>query len=181
MAGDIAAAADALGLDRFVLVGHSMGGGVALNYAGVHPDRVAGLLLVDPIGDGKQIPATESQSFLNGLESEYPTMIRQYWTSIVGPNSAVRERLLGDLGAVTKDTLLQSLRSVMQFDPDPLLARYPGPIMAVVTPQNDAGFSLHRLGRGFPHRVVTGTGHWIQLDQPEEFNRLLDEFLSTKA
>jgi pimeloyl-ACP methyl ester carboxylesterase len=137
-------------------------------------------LLVDPISDGKQIPATESHSFLNGLESDYPTMI-QYWTSIVGPNSAVRERLLGDLGAVTKDTLLQSLRSVMQFDPDPLLARYQGPIMAVVTPQNDAGFSLHRLGRGFPHRVVTGTGHWIQLDQPEEFNRLLDEFLSTKS
>jgi pimeloyl-ACP methyl ester carboxylesterase len=27
--------------------------------------------------------------------------------------------------------------------------------------------------------VVTGTGHWIQLDKPEEFNRLLDEFLET--
>jgi pimeloyl-ACP methyl ester carboxylesterase len=27
--------------------------------------------------------------------------------------------------------------------------------------------------------VVTGTGHWIQLDKPDEFNRLLDEFLKT--
>src|SRR5688500_10480985 len=36
MAGDVAAVVDALGLERFVLVGHSMGGGVALTYAGAH-------------------------------------------------------------------------------------------------------------------------------------------------
>jgi pimeloyl-ACP methyl ester carboxylesterase len=38
-------------------------------------------------------------------------------------------------------------------------------------------FSLHRLNRGFPHVVVEGTGHWIQLDKPEVVNQLLDEFL----
>jgi pimeloyl-ACP methyl ester carboxylesterase len=65
----------------------------------------------------------------------------------------------------------------MEFDPDSALARYQGPKLAVVTPNNDQAFSLHRLGTGFPHRVVMGTGHWIQLDKPEEFNRILDEFL----
>ena len=65
----------------------------------------------------------------------------------------------------------------MQFDPDPALARYTGPKLSIVTPHNDMPFSLHRLGTGFPHRVVEGTGHWIQLDKPDEFNRLLDEFL----
>jgi pimeloyl-ACP methyl ester carboxylesterase len=39
--------------------------------------------------------------------------------------------------------------------------------------------SLHRLGKGRPHRIVTGTGHWIQLDKPDELNRMLDEFLET--
>ena len=34
LAGDVAAVADGLGLGPFVLVGHSMGGGVALSYAG---------------------------------------------------------------------------------------------------------------------------------------------------
>jgi pimeloyl-ACP methyl ester carboxylesterase len=179
MTGDIEAVVDTLSLDRFVLVGHSMGGGVALSYAGAHPEGVVGLLLLDPIGDGKQVPATEAESFLRGLESDYPTMSQQYWTSIAGPNSAVRERLLADLSVVPQNALLQVLRSVMQFDPDPLLARYQGPILSVVTPQNDGAFSLHRLGGRFPHRVVTGTGHWIQLDKPKEVNRMLDEFLET--
>lgn len=38
--------ADALGLERFALIGHSMGGGVAMHVASRHPERVAGLALV---------------------------------------------------------------------------------------------------------------------------------------
>lgn len=47
---DILAAADRLGLDRFVLGGNSMGGKHALAFAIAHPERVAGLVLVDASG-----------------------------------------------------------------------------------------------------------------------------------
>jgi pimeloyl-ACP methyl ester carboxylesterase len=47
VAGDLAAFVDELGLDRPVIVGHSWGGNVALEYAATHPDAVAGLVLVD--------------------------------------------------------------------------------------------------------------------------------------
>lgn len=39
---------DELGIDRAVLVGHSAGAAVAVNFALAHPERVAGLVLVDP-------------------------------------------------------------------------------------------------------------------------------------
>ena len=181
MAGDLAAVADTLGLEKFVLVGHSMGGGVALAYAGAHPQRVAGLLLVDPIGDGKQIPPAEAKSYLAGFESNYDSTSQGYWTSIAGPDSAIRKRLLADLEATPREAVVQVLRDVMQFDPHPALARYNGPKLSIVTPHNDMPSSLHRLGKGFPHRMVEGTGHWIQLDKPEEFNRILDEFLNDKS
>jgi pimeloyl-ACP methyl ester carboxylesterase len=177
MARDVAAVVDTLGLDRFVLVGHSMGGGVALSYAGAYPHRVASLLLVDPIGDGKQISEAETKPLLARLDSNYDTTIRAYWTGIAGPDSPVRERLLADLRATPRETVVPAFRAALQFDPDPSLARYRGPILSIVTPYNDQPFSLHRLGKGFPHQMVQGTGHWIQLDKPEEFNRLLDEFL----
>ncbi len=47
MAQDLAAFADALCLNRFSLVGQSMGGRVAIAYAGSHPGRVERLVLVD--------------------------------------------------------------------------------------------------------------------------------------
>ena len=56
---DVRAFADALGLDRFALVGHSMGGTVACLFAERHPDRLTALVLVDsppPRGRGDWDP-----------------------------------------------------------------------------------------------------------------------------
>lgn len=179
MAADVHAVVDALRIPRFVLVGHSLGGGVALTYAGAHPDRIAGLLLLDPIGDGTQFPSAEVQDFLSQLESDYTGMIQGYWDQIAGPDSSIRERLRADLRATPRDTVVGAFRAVMQFDPHPVLGRYRGPTLSIVTPHNNEPFSLHRLGQGFPHRIVQGTGHWIQLDKPDVMNEILDEFLET--
>ncbi|WP_369333693.1 alpha/beta fold hydrolase [Corallococcus carmarthensis] len=32
---------------------------------------------------------------------------------------------------------------------------------------------------GLPFKQVTGTGHWVRLDAPEQVNALLDAFLAT--
>ena len=45
--GDLAALADQLGLARFILIGTSMGGIIAMAYAGAHPERLAGLVIND--------------------------------------------------------------------------------------------------------------------------------------
>jgi pimeloyl-ACP methyl ester carboxylesterase len=179
MASDVEAVVDALKLQQIILVGHSLGGGVAVVYAGTHPERVAGLLLLDPIGDGTQIPKSEVTSFLEGLESNYESVIQEYWKQIGGPSPEIRKRLLADLASTPREAVVQGLRAVMQFDPKPTLARYQGPIFSIITPLNEQPSSLHRLGKGFPHRRIDDTGHWIQLDQPDLFNQILDEFLKS--
>lgn len=178
LAGDVAAVADACGLERFVLVGHSLGGGVALAYAGARPERVERLLLLDPIGDGTRIPAEAAQPFLDRLDSDqYTATIESYWETISGPDPAVRERLLRDLRATPRATVVGGFRAAMRFDPAAALNRYRGPTLAVVTPSNDAPFSLHQVGK-LPHRVIEGTGHWIQLDRPAEVGNILQAFLA---
>jgi pimeloyl-ACP methyl ester carboxylesterase len=47
MARDLAAFVDELGLKRFALLGHSMGGRVAIAYTALHPERVGRLIVVD--------------------------------------------------------------------------------------------------------------------------------------
>ena len=55
----IEALVDTLKIDRFVLVGHSLGGAVAWTFAATRPDRVSQLILVDSAGyprDGNRRP-----------------------------------------------------------------------------------------------------------------------------
>ena len=47
MTDDLEAVLDALEIDRFVLVGFSMGGRVSMTFAGRHPERLAGLVIAD--------------------------------------------------------------------------------------------------------------------------------------
>ena len=179
---DVGAVADALGIERFALVGHSFGAGVALAYAGAHPDRVTRLLVADPVGDGTQTPEAEVRPFLEALDSPaYAETIESYWTSIGGSDDAVVERLLRDLSATPRETVVRGLRAVMAFDPKPALASFRGPTLAVITPANDFPYSMHRLGAGLPCRVINGTGHLLQIERPEEFNRILERFLEAKA
>ena len=53
---DVAAAADALGWSRFVLVGHSMGAAVASLFAGTLPERVERLVLIEALGPNACAP-----------------------------------------------------------------------------------------------------------------------------
>ncbi len=54
-AADIDHVLAALRVDRVHLVGHSMGGAIAVSFAGLHPDRVASLTLIAPAGLGAEI------------------------------------------------------------------------------------------------------------------------------
>lgn len=121
-AKDVAALTDSLGLTRFVLVGHSMGGSVAIAYADRHPEKVAGLLLA----------------------------------GTPGKTTAEQSR-----------PVIASLRA------------YPGPRLIISTSQENQPNALKNQVPGIPSRTIDGTSHWMQMDKPEEFNRILDEFLET--
>ncbi|WP_439546341.1 alpha/beta fold hydrolase [Sandarakinorhabdus sp.] len=106
---------DRLGLQRFVLGGNSMGGGVSWRYAVAHPDRLAGLILVDasgmprpkgskpPIGFNlaripviREVMATVTpralieSSFKQSIANQAiatPAMIDRYWELLLFPGN----------------------------------------------------------------------------------------------
>jgi len=164
---------------EFVLVGHSMGGIVSLAFAHAHPGRVAGILLADPAGDVRKVPEEEIRQFMEALESDaYTDAIEDWWNQMLsGSDAAVRSRVIRDLRSTPRETVVGIFKALLHHDPLTALSAYRGPILSIVTPFNDAPYSLHRLHSALPHRQVSGTGHWLQLDKPGEFNRLLDEFL----
>lgn len=64
---DAVAVVDHFGLERAWAIGHSWGGHLALHLALAHPDRVAGLLLVDPLGADPAVFPDQDANLRRGL------------------------------------------------------------------------------------------------------------------
>lgn len=179
LASDVAAAADHLGLTRFVLVGHSLGGTVATAFAGAHPDRVAGLLLLDPASDGRTIPADQARQMMDSLEKDTYGTTEKYWMPMTQVfTEQTREIIFGGLRRTDEHAVMEPLRALLTFDPVAPLSRYPGPKLSIITALNENPGGYQNLVKSLPHRKIEGTGHWLHLDAPDEINRLIDDFLS---
>jgi pimeloyl-ACP methyl ester carboxylesterase len=180
MATDIAAVADALNLRRFVLVGHSYGGAVAIAYLDRHPERIAGLLLVDPVDDIRQQPPEQLDDWFEQLQPEtYREFIDGWFEQILqGSAERVRETVLRSLRATPREVFVGAIESLRTFDPVTPLQDFAGPRLTIITALNQQPSSLQNLVDGLPHRRMDGVSHWLMMDRPEEFNRWMDDFLA---
>lgn len=179
LAADVAAAADQLDLRRFILAGHSLGSAAAIEYASRHPERVAGLLLVDPNGDQSRVPAREVQPFLESLRSDPLGEIESYFRQlVVGGDPDASRWVLEDVRLTHEDAVVGGIEGAIEYEPLPALERYRGPKLSIISGMNRLSYSLHNLVPDLSVQMMAGTGHWMMMDRPAAFNRLLDEFVA---
>jgi pimeloyl-ACP methyl ester carboxylesterase len=199
-AADVERVANALKLDRFVLAGNSMGGGIALEYALAHPDRLAGLVLVDAAG----APQTEKAKGNIGF-----TLARLPATSwlmrSITPRSLIEKSLRQ---SVTNKGVVTDASVDRYWE----LLRYPGNRQATATrfgtPQTPftaaqlAGVNVPTLiiwgerdpliplssGRWLAQHipagqiaVLPGIGHIPMEEAPDASARILDSWLTAKT
>jgi 3-oxoadipate enol-lactonase len=176
-ASDISAAADALAYDRFLLVGHSGGALTSLAFSSIEPDRLLGLVLVDPPPDPVVLPPGMMDGILEKLRSDaYAKTVDDYYGSIAGDDPAVVKRLLADSQATPKETVIGTFEALSRFKPTDFTG-YDGPALSIIQPQYDIDGALHRIAR-MEHVAIGGAGHWIHLGAPDRFRDALEDFIA---
>jgi len=169
------------GAQRIVLVGHSMGAPVIRQYAHMYPDRVAGLVAVDGPLDvrgfatpaaGQGPPPVTGPDGLKNRE----TMIRSMFTPNTPP--AVQQHVLAMMLAAPEATAAGAMASI--FDPsirwtDAISA----PAFAIVagTSRLPDVENAKEVLPSFAATQIAGTGHFVMMEKPEEFDRALAGFL----
>jgi len=180
MAADVAAVVDALRIRRFVIVGHSYGGAVVAAYLAAHPDRVAGVVFADSAGN-VTMPKEAGDRFIAALRKNKDAVVKAWFAPILADaTDATREAVLASTHATPVDALAGALIGLNGHDVGADVRSYNGPKVAIIAAglaKNPSSF--HSQFPEVPARPIEGTSHWLMMDKPDEFNRLVDEFLAT--
>jgi pimeloyl-ACP methyl ester carboxylesterase len=179
MVDDVEAVTNALKLQRFVIVGHSYGGSVVAAYAARHPERVAGVVLADSAGNVK-IDPVQAKKFLDAIRANPDKVVPQWFAPILKPSrEEVKNAVLESVRHTPGDVIASALGGLTTFDMTSLLTAYHGPVLAIAATDIESPASFHVQFPNVPVKKMSGVGHWLMMDKPDEFNALLDEFLAT--
>ncbi len=178
---------DALRLDRVTLVAHSMGATVALLYATAHPERIRKLVVVNPLIVGAT--AFSSRTRLCMLPGVRALL---YWGSRIAPvrrwvakdfsyAAQFDDELSKDVIRGTYRSTFESLVSASKADLRPKLSTLAVETLAIGT-DKDRLVAPDQVGLVPAQRreLIAETGHVPMIEKPAEFNRILNDFLSTQ-
>ena len=181
MTDDVQAVADALGLKRFVIVGHSYGGAIVAAYAAKHPERVAGVLFADAGGRVKMSDEGAAK-FLAALRANKDKVVEQWFAPILAPaNDSVKSEVLAAVHNTAIEPFAGALVGMRTFDPVQAISSYHGPVLAVAAAPIENPGSLHMQMPSLRVIRMQDVSHWLMLDKPEDFNQILDDFLKTSS
>lgn len=176
---DVAAVVKKLGLDRVVLVGHSMGGSVILEAARLMPGRVIGLVGVDTYQNFEADFSVEQQErFLSAFKADFAGMTGNFVRSMFTPeaDSALIEQVAADMSSAPPEVGIGAMKNLLGYKPSEALDEVEVPIRSINSdkfPTNVEGNK--RVAPSFEMRLMPGLGHFVMMEDPEGFNRLLAE------
>lgn len=197
---------DHLGIDSAPMVGHSLGGGIVMQTVYLFPERVDRLALVSSGGLGPEVSLLLKAATLPGSELVLPILasdwVRKNTENVVGqlnrwglpirPGKSLSEtwrsfQTVADKGS--REAFLASTRAVVgprgqtvsakqhfeKFDTMASLLVWGGKDRMIPASHAD---NIRREVPNSRVEIFSGAGHFPQLDEPDLFYRILDDFLT---
>jgi len=193
MAEDVRASLRARGYEHYALLGHSMGGKVAMMAALQHPEIVERLIVADiapvsyPMRHLCEVEAMRRLD-LTGIQRRSQADVA---LAAAIPDAAERAFLLQNLifnngGArwrLNLEAIEQGMPALVEFPATPAGRTYDGPALFLAGGRSDYVQPAYEpaIRRFFPkHEIarIEKAGHWLHAEQPAEFLAIIERFLS---
>lgn len=183
---------DRLGIETAPVVGHSMGGTVAICLALAKPKRVQRVIVVGSpvVGDSLNILLRlAGRPWIASIVWHMPTAlqlgIRAFSPYVVKNWHEWYQMITRDLSRTTLEAFFSSINSLHKTDLSAQLPAMTTPIMGIygVSDNVVAPSQANLIAKKAPIarvKMMNGSGHFPMLDEPQDFNDQLAEFLSFK-
>lgn len=177
---DVVAVVQQLGLDRVVLIGHSMSGGVIVEAARHLGTAVIGLIGVDTMWNIDQDRSPEQvAAFTASFRADFPKAARAFVAPMFTPafDADLAAQIISDVAAFPPAIGTQALESSMgnaanlRSGLDDLSV----PVTLINSPHWRTTDLEGARRRGIDVTLMPHVGHFLMLEDPPAFNRLLKE------
>jgi pimeloyl-ACP methyl ester carboxylesterase len=180
---DVVSVINKLKLDKVVLVGFSMGTAVVIEAANLIPDKVIGVVLVDDLKDPDARYPPEMLVVMDSLMMDLVTNMTNEKLVDLGfykhnPDSSFRriESMYEGVSQTGWEESLQGYFKWVNEDITGALRQLKVPVTAIYSDLEPTNIEASKKYiPGFQAKIMTGVGHLLFWDKPEEFNRLLEE------
>ncbi|MBN1642728.1 MAG: alpha/beta hydrolase [Anaerolineae bacterium] len=176
-----------MGIQQAPVIGHSMGGTVALSLAFARPDCVRKVAVVGaPVVGSSLHPLLKigSARWVANTLFRIPAVLRfVVWLVLAGDSQRIQHMIFRDVSRANAESFFRSIGDLWRTDLRPYLDMIRVPVLGVfgqhdniVRPEQGALLSAH-----VPHaeiEMMSGSRHFPMLDEPERFREVLLGFLS---
>ena len=167
-----------LGMTQPIIVGHSMGGAIAMDLA-IRKKQLKALVLV---GTGARLRVRPE--FLELIKQNYEAAAKLIasWSVASSADPILIDRIAQDLLAIKPEVTLGDFAACNQFDSMNTVGEITCRTLIMcgeddrMTPKKYSEY-LHQKIRGSQLVAIRGAGHGVMLEKQREFNRVLDNFL----
>lgn len=180
MALDVVRLLRHLGIEKAHLVGLSMGGMVAQQFALDYPYATASLVLADTISAAPLDAEASAFTTAGSMREIAEARITQAFSDAVNP--VMRGHLIENMALMDKDAYVRAARAIAAFDVTARLGEIERPTLAVVG-EADRTVPLAVMEdlaariRGARLVRLPGAGHLSNMERPREFNQAVLDFL----
>jgi pimeloyl-ACP methyl ester carboxylesterase len=179
---DVAQVVRALALDRVVLVGHSMGGPVALAAARRLGTTVAGVVGVDTLHNVEQRMEGGAQmdqvreAYRKDFAATCATAVPRMFVPSADP--ALVKWVTDGMCATRPEVALSLFEGFASLDEAEAMKAVAAPIRTINAQWMPTAVEINRkYAPGFDVTVIRGPGHFVMLEAPEPFNQALRDTL----
>jgi pimeloyl-ACP methyl ester carboxylesterase len=196
---DLRGLLDGLAIDRAHIVGLSMGAYTALVFALRHPDRVRGLVVASS-GNGSSRDPAASEGFLSGVQAHADRIMAEWGPEFIvrfgnSPNRRTlmvkdpkgHARYLKGLKRASPVGFANTLRRVLGerpslFSLEDRLRAMTLPTLLICGDEDEGciegNIFLKKTIKSAGLAMMPRTGHLMNLEEPAEFNRIVENFLA---
>jgi pimeloyl-ACP methyl ester carboxylesterase len=176
---DVAAVLKEENLKNVILIGHSMGGEVVLEAARLAPKRVIGIVGVDTFQDLTQtISPDQIEGFLASFRTNFAGRTEEFVRAMfpASADPALVAKIAKAMASGSPRVGLGALESSWRYRPEETLKSLRIPIKGINSDLWPVNVDRNRtLVPRYSVKIMKGFGHFIQIEDPAAFNRLLRE------